>query len=81
MSGATLPLAELASQPSNGALGNRFLLVTVAFRRVVQIRAGARPRVSVESRQPTVLAVAEVLAGCVPYGVSDEPEPPEDGGA
>ncbi len=79
MSGATLPLAEAAGRPSVGALRDKFLLVTVAFRRVVQIRAGARPRVSVESQQPTVLAVAEVLAGCVPYTVSDEPEPPEDG--
>jgi hypothetical protein len=33
----------------------------------------------VESRQPTVLAVAEVLAGCVPYSVSDEPLPEETG--
>ncbi len=75
MSGATLPLAEPASQVSIAALGSKFLLVTVAFRRVVQIRAGARPRVYVASRQPTVLAVAEVLAGCVPYSVVDEPQP------
>ncbi len=74
MSGATLPLAEPASQ-AVAAFANKFLLVTVAFRRVVQIRAGARPRVYVESRQPTVLAVAEVLAGCVAYSVAEEPEP------
>jgi len=75
VSGAALPLTEAASEPSIAALGNKFLLVTVAFRRVVQIRAGARPRVHVESRQPTVLAVAEVLAGCIPYSVTEEPEP------
>jgi DNA-directed RNA polymerase subunit K/omega len=78
VSGAALPLPESESQPFVAASGSKFLLVTVAFRRVVQIRAGARPRVHVESRQPTVLAVAEVLAGCVPYGVADGPEPEDD---
>jgi hypothetical protein len=46
---------------------HRFLFVTVASRRVVQIRAGARPRVDAGSHKPTVVAVAEVLAGFVPY--------------
>jgi DNA-directed RNA polymerase omega subunit len=49
------------------AFENRFLLVTVAFRRVLQIRAGSRPRVAIASHKPVVQAVAEVLAGCVPY--------------
>jgi DNA-directed RNA polymerase subunit K/omega len=71
-------LAKPENQSSVAALGNKFLLITVAFRRVVQIRGGSRPRVFVESRQPAVLAVAEVLAGCVPYSVADEPEPPDD---
>jgi DNA-directed RNA polymerase omega subunit len=78
VSGAALPLVEPESQPSIAASGNKFLLVTVAFRRAVQIRAGARPRVYIESRQPTVIAVAEVTAGCVAYGVADEPEPRGD---
>ncbi len=77
MSGAALPLAAPASPPA-AAFGDKFLLVTIAFRRVVQIRAGARPRVSVESNRPTVLAVAEVMAGCIPYSVADGPEPPDD---
>jgi DNA-directed RNA polymerase subunit K/omega len=46
---------------------HRFLFVTVASRRVMQIRAGARPRVEAGSHKPTVVAVAEVLAGFVPY--------------
>ncbi len=78
MSGAALSFAEAASQASIAALGNKFLLITVAFRRVVQIRAGARPRVSVASHQPAVLAVAEVLGGYVPYSFADEPELPDD---
>ena len=46
---------------------HRFLSVVVASRRVLQIRAGARPRVDAGSHKPTVIAVAEVLAGFVPY--------------
>jgi DNA-directed RNA polymerase subunit K/omega len=64
--------AELhADDPAVAPFANRFLLVTVAFRRVVQIREGARPRVHVASRKPSVLAVAEVLAGCVTFSTDD----------
>jgi len=64
---------ELASTepPMLAAVGrgfeHRFLFVTVASRRVMQIRAGARPRIEAGSHKPTVVAVAEVLAGFVPY--------------
>jgi len=64
---------ELASTepPMLAAVGrgfeHRFLFVTVASRRVLQIRAGSRPRVEAGSHKPTVVAVAEVLAGFVPY--------------
>jgi len=68
---AVAAVAAPAEDPAVAPFGNRFLLVTVAFRRVLQIRAGSRPRVYVASRQPTVLAVAEVLAGCVPFSVEE----------
>jgi len=70
-------VSEEASEPAIGrapvlaAVGtgfeHRFLFVTVASRRVMQIRAGARPRIEAGSHKPTVVAVAEVLAGFVPY--------------
>ena len=73
MSGVALQATAVsADEPASTRFANRFLLVTVAFRRVVQIREGARPRVHVGSYKPTVLAVAEVLAGCVPFS-TDEP--------
>jgi DNA-directed RNA polymerase omega subunit len=50
-----------------GALGNRFHVVTVAFRRLLQIRDGSRPRLDPEGHKPCVQAVAEVRAGVVPY--------------
>jgi DNA-directed RNA polymerase omega subunit len=46
---------------------HRFLFVTVASRRVLQIRAGARPRIDAGSHKPTVIALAEVLGGFIPY--------------
>jgi hypothetical protein len=65
------PVPESIGTPMLAAVGtgfeHRFLFVTVASRRVIQIRAGARPRVDAGSHKPTVLAVAEVLAGFVPY--------------
>ena len=49
---------------------HRFLSAVVASRRVLQIRAGARPRVDAGRHKPTVIAVAEVLGGFVPYTAS-----------
>ncbi len=76
MSGVAVSSPEmLADETSAAAFANRFLLVTVAFRRVVQIRAGARPRVDVGSHKPTVLAVAEVIAGCIPFSADGAAQP------
>lgn len=65
------PALESTGEPVLAAVGpgfeHRFLFVSVASRRVMQIRAGARPRVDAGSHKPTVVAVAEVLAGFVPY--------------
>jgi DNA-directed RNA polymerase subunit K/omega len=54
----------------SGPLGNRFLVVAVACRRVMQIRDGARPRLDPGGHKPCVVAVAEVMAGTIPYFVS-----------
>lgn len=62
---AAIPMDE----PASGAFSNRFLLVTVACRRVSQIHGGSRVRVADVFHKPVVLAVAEVLAGCVSYSV------------
>jgi len=50
-----------------GPLDNRFHVVSVACRRVIQIRAGSRPRLDPGGHKPCVVAVAEVVAGAVPY--------------
>jgi DNA-directed RNA polymerase omega subunit len=53
-----------------GPLGNRFHVVAVACQRVLQIRNGSRPRLDPEGHKPCVVAVAEVIAGTVPYVLS-----------
>jgi DNA-directed RNA polymerase subunit K/omega len=53
-----------------GPLENRFHVVSVACQRVTQIRSGSRLRLDPGRHKPCVVAVAEVLAGAVPYYMS-----------
>ena len=53
-----------------GPLDNRFHVVSVACRRVMQIRGGARLHLDPKGHKECVVAVAEVLAGTVPYYIS-----------
>ena len=62
----TPELAMPQGESAIGPLDNRFHVVVVASLRVLQIRAGARPRLDPGSHKPCVAAVAEVLAGTVP---------------
>jgi DNA-directed RNA polymerase subunit K/omega len=50
-----------------GPLENRFHVVSVACRRVVQLHAGSRPRLAPDGHKECVQAVAEVRAGVVPF--------------
>jgi DNA-directed RNA polymerase subunit K/omega len=50
-----------------GPLDNRFHVVSVACLRAIQIRNGGRPRLDAAGHKPCVVAVAEVVAGVVPY--------------
>ncbi len=69
MSASTL-VALPASDPAVGPLDNRFHVVSVACLRVMQIRNGARLRLDPGGHKPCVVAVAEVVAGTVPYYLS-----------
>ena len=73
MSVAAVAPAPVAndSGSASGPLGNRFLIVAVAAQRVLQIRNGARPRLDPGRHKPGVVAVAEVMAGTIPYFVSE----------
>jgi DNA-directed RNA polymerase subunit K/omega len=62
------PLARVAeSGAAVGPLDNRFHIVSVACLRVMQIRSGGRLRLDPGGHKPCVVAVAEVVAGVVPY--------------
>ncbi len=63
---AAIPVLE----STVGPLENRFHVVAVACQRVVQIRNGARPHLDPQGHKPCVVAVAEVVAGMVPYYLS-----------
>jgi len=73
LSDETLVAPESASLEGGSLaslLENRFLVVAIACQRVVQIRAGARPHLDPDGHKACVMAVAEVVAGAVPYFVS-----------
>ena len=57
-------------EASVGPLDNRFHVVAVACQRVTQLRNGARRRIDLTGHKPCVVAVAEVVAGTVPYYLS-----------
>lgn len=59
--------APAAAEPDLGPLGSRFHVVALACQRVVQIRNGARLHIDPDGHKPCVVAVAEVVAGTVPY--------------
>lgn len=62
------PKARVAeSGAAVGPLDNRFHVVSVACLRVMQIRNGGRLRLDADGHKPCVVAVAEVVAGFVPY--------------
>jgi DNA-directed RNA polymerase omega subunit len=48
-------------------IDNRFLFVLVAAKRALQLQKGARPRVDISTKKPTVVAELEVLGSKVNY--------------
>jgi len=71
VSASTVTEAEVTEvEASVGPLDNRFHVVAVACQRVLQIRNGARQRIDLTGHKPCVVAVAEVVAGTVPYYLS-----------
>lgn len=67
-----------AAPPEGVSAGlSRFHLVVLAFQRAKQLQHGARPRVDVESRRPTRVAMAEVLADTVSWTITEKASEPE----
>jgi DNA-directed RNA polymerase subunit K/omega len=61
----------LVSSDGQRPWGN-FHLATVVFRRALQLRAGARPRVDPGSHKLGHVAFLEVTAGAIPWEVGTE---------
>ena len=73
MSAAPIGALQVRVAESGAAVGpldNRFHVVSVACLRVMQLRNGGRPRLDPSGHKPCVAAVAEVVAGAVPYYMS-----------
>lgn len=56
-------LASLDGQQPWG----KFHLATVMFRRVVQLRAGAHPRIDTDGHKNCEIAYREIMAGTIPW--------------
>ena len=72
MSGSVVaahPMVQVGSRAD--ALGNRFLLVAIAFRRSKQITNGAAARVERGAHKPTFIALLEVLADTISWSDGD----------
>lgn len=63
--------APSALVSESAAEQNKFRLVTVAFQRARQLKAGARPRVDPGNHNTVRVATLEVMAGVVSWHVED----------
>lgn len=48
-------------------VGNRFLFVLIAAKRALQLQKGAKARVELSTKKPTVVAMAEEMANRVQF--------------
>ena len=53
-------------------IDSKFRFIIVAAQRAKQLQAGAKPRVLTTSYKPTRVAIEEVLAGAVSWGMKAE---------
>jgi DNA-directed RNA polymerase subunit K/omega len=61
------PIAEVLATGEGQSPWGNFHLATVIFRRALQLRGGARPRVIATGHKPTHVAFLEVTAGVIPW--------------
>lgn len=53
---------------------NRFLFVLISAKRALQLQKGAKPRLDVGTKKPTVIAMAEALEDKVEYELPETPK-------
>lgn len=52
---------------SYDSISNRFLFVLIAAKRALQLQKGAKSRIDIGTKKPTVVAMAEVMQNKVEY--------------
>ena len=57
---------------------SKFRFIVVAAERAKQLQNGAPPRLDLESRKPSYVAIREVEEGLVPYTILEEKDTQEE---
>lgn len=57
---------------------SKFRFIVVAAERAKQLQSGAPPRLDLESRKPSYIAIREVEASLVPYTILEEKDTEEE---
>jgi DNA-directed RNA polymerase subunit omega len=65
---------DQATRISLDQVDNRFLFVMIAAKRALQLQKGAKPRIDVGIKKPTVIAMLESLENRVTFEVPMKPK-------
>ncbi len=68
-------MARVTVEDCMKRINNRFLLVHLAAKRVIQLRKGAKPLVDAPKNREIVLALREIAGGLVTYDALPQLEP------
>jgi DNA-directed RNA polymerase subunit omega len=68
-------MARITVEDCMKRINNRFLLVHLAAKRVIQLRKGAKPLVDAPKNREVVLALREIAGGLVTYASLPQLEP------
>jgi DNA-directed RNA polymerase subunit omega len=68
-------MARVTVEDCMKRINNRFLLVHLAAKRVIQLRKGAKPLVDAPKNKEIVLALREIAGGVVTYDALPQLEP------
>jgi DNA-directed RNA polymerase subunit omega len=68
-------MARVTVEDCMKRINNRFLLVHLAAKRVIQLRKGAKPLVDAPKNKEIVLALREIARGVVTYDALPQLEP------
>jgi DNA-directed RNA polymerase omega subunit len=63
-------MADITNQRAMNAVGNAFILSLLLAERIKELRHGARPLISTDSKDPAAIAFREIAEGKLTYKLS-----------